>query len=137
MAQTVVIGGSLAGLLAARVLSDHFEQVTIIERDQYPEGADFRNGVPQARHLHVLLAKGHDILAEYFPTLDEDFARMGIPGIEMGWTTSAYTAGGWTRRVHSGVMSNPVTRVTIDWYVRQQLQKRPNITFLTDRKSVV
>jgi heterodisulfide reductase subunit A-like polyferredoxin len=43
----VVIGGSMAGLLAARVLSDHFEQVTIIERDQLTGDAEARKGIPQ------------------------------------------------------------------------------------------
>ena len=33
----VVLGGSLAGLLTARILSDHFERVTLIERDVYTE----------------------------------------------------------------------------------------------------
>jgi glycine/D-amino acid oxidase-like deaminating enzyme len=50
----VVIGASMAGLLAARVLSDHFEQVTIIEGDQLPEGGEPRKGVPQGRHAHIL-----------------------------------------------------------------------------------
>ncbi|HZN11668.1 MAG TPA: 2-polyprenyl-6-methoxyphenol hydroxylase-like oxidoreductase, partial [Blastocatellia bacterium] len=36
--QAVVIGGSLAGMLAARVLSRHFARVTIVERDRLPEG---------------------------------------------------------------------------------------------------
>ncbi len=39
--QTVVIGGSMAGLLAARVLADHFERVTLVERDRFPEGPEF------------------------------------------------------------------------------------------------
>ena len=47
----VVLGGSLAGLVAARVLSDHFEQVTLIERDAYPETTATRKGIPQANHV--------------------------------------------------------------------------------------
>jgi phytoene dehydrogenase-like protein len=35
----IVIGGSMAGLLAARVLADYFEQVTILERDRFPTEA--------------------------------------------------------------------------------------------------
>jgi len=54
----IVIGGSMAGLLAARVLSDHFERVTIIERDQLIDDAEPRKGVPQGRHVHALLAGG-------------------------------------------------------------------------------
>ena len=33
----VVIGGSIAGLAAAGVLARHFERVTLLERDEYPE----------------------------------------------------------------------------------------------------
>jgi phytoene dehydrogenase-like protein len=54
----VVIGGSLAGLSAGRVLSDFFERVTVIDRDAYPDGAMERPGVPQSRHVHALLARG-------------------------------------------------------------------------------
>jgi len=55
---SLVIGGSLAGMCAARVLSDVVDNVTIIERDAYPSAPDFRQGVPQARHVHNLLARG-------------------------------------------------------------------------------
>ncbi len=48
----IVIGGSMAGLLAAHVLSEHFERVTIIERDQFIDDAEPRKGVPQGRHAH-------------------------------------------------------------------------------------
>lgn len=53
----VVIGGSLAGLLASRVLSESFERVTLIERDRLPVDAQPRKGLPQGRHVHVLLAR--------------------------------------------------------------------------------
>ncbi len=65
----VVIGASMAGLLAARALSDHFEQVTIIERDLLIRDAEPRKGVPQGRHVHVLLARGAVVMGKYFPDL--------------------------------------------------------------------
>src|SRR5579864_8952183 len=40
----IVIGGGMAGLLAARVLADHFDRVTIVDRDRLPAGAQFRDG---------------------------------------------------------------------------------------------
>ena len=52
--QAIVIGGGIAGLLAARVLLNHFEQVTLLERDQYPNEPVFRPGVPQGRQIHTL-----------------------------------------------------------------------------------
>ena len=52
--QAVVIGGSIAGLLSARVLSEHFEKVIILERDVLPTGPEARKSAPQARHVfHV------------------------------------------------------------------------------------
>jgi 2-polyprenyl-6-methoxyphenol hydroxylase-like FAD-dependent oxidoreductase len=63
----LVIGGSITGLLAARVLSDHFEQVTVVERDRFPDEPQWRPGVPQSHHAHVLLTKGQQILEELFP----------------------------------------------------------------------
>ena len=54
----LVIGGSMAGLFAARVLSERFGRVTIVERDSFPEGPQFRKGVPQSRHLHAFMMRG-------------------------------------------------------------------------------
>ncbi len=73
----VVIGASMAGLLAARVLSEHFDQVTIIERDQLSEQVEPRKGVPQGQHAHILLMKGETILRELFPDLYATFAQDG------------------------------------------------------------
>ncbi len=60
--RAVVIGGGMAGLLAARVLSDHFAQVTLIERDRLTGDVEPRKGVPQGRHVHSLLARGAIIM---------------------------------------------------------------------------
>jgi len=49
--QAVIIGGGIAGLLAARVLCKHFDKVIIIETDKYPSQAESRNGVPQSNHI--------------------------------------------------------------------------------------
>ncbi|MGK7916013.1 MAG: FAD-dependent oxidoreductase, partial [Prochloraceae cyanobacterium] len=68
----LVIGGSIAGLLAARVLAEHFERVTIIERDYYPENPEPRSGVPQSNQGHFLLARGKQILEELFPGFVEE-----------------------------------------------------------------
>jgi hypothetical protein len=57
-AQAIVVGSSMAGMLAARVLSDIFERVIVLERDTLPEGPQLRSGVSQARHLHALLPRG-------------------------------------------------------------------------------
>lgn len=54
----VVVGASVAGLLAARVLARHFDEVTIVERDTCDEGIAARKGVPQGDHIHLLWSDG-------------------------------------------------------------------------------
>ncbi len=69
--QAIVVGGSMAGLLATRVLSNHFEQVTLIEHDKINDQPESRKGQPQTRHVHGLLANGLDLLTRYFPDLPD------------------------------------------------------------------
>ena len=80
----IVIGGSIAGLTAARVLSDHFARVTVIERDRLHGNADFRKGTPQARHAHVLLLRGLQLLEQMFPGLENDLLAGGAVQINPG-----------------------------------------------------
>lgn len=63
----VVVGASMAGLLAARVLADHFERVSILERDELPAVGEQRRAVPQGRHAHALLGSGRNVIEELFP----------------------------------------------------------------------
>ena len=65
----VVIGGSLGGLLAARVLSNHFRRVTILERDPVHDYLESRKGQAHTQHVHGLLAGGFAVLQAYFPEL--------------------------------------------------------------------
>ena len=74
----VVLGASVGGLLAARVLADAYRRVTIVERDPLPESVLDRKGVPQGRHAHGLLPRGAQILDELFPGLLADLAADGV-----------------------------------------------------------
>src|SRR5436309_329084 len=67
--RAVVLGGGMAGLLAARVLSDRYRKVLVVERDAIVGVTEPRRGVPQAHHAHALLAKGQQVLEELFPGL--------------------------------------------------------------------
>ncbi len=127
----IIIGASMAGLLAARILSEHFDRVTLIDRDSLPEEPDFRNGVPQARHIHALLAQGQKIMEDLFPGLAEDFIEMGAPRIVWGRDTASLTPGGWVKRFESGFESNIVTRIRLEWHVRQYVTALKNVHFLT------
>ena len=63
----VVVGGGIGGMLAARVLSEYFTHVTVLERDDLPRRPAHRPGVPQDRHPHLLLAQGYRVLEELLP----------------------------------------------------------------------
>jgi 2-polyprenyl-6-methoxyphenol hydroxylase-like FAD-dependent oxidoreductase len=116
----VVIGGSLAGLLAARVLSDHFRRVTIVERDTFPSTPEFRPGIPQSRHLHVLWTRGLEIMDGLFPGLADELRDAGVPELaipaDVAWLTSA----GWRSRFDLTTMLT-FSRPLLDWTIRNRL----------------
>ena len=69
--KAIVIGASIAGTLSARVLSDYFDQVIILERDSLRNG-NIRKGTPQATHIHFLLSRGYQILRKLCPDIEEE-----------------------------------------------------------------
>src|SRR3712207_1624402 len=75
--RAVVMGASMAGLLAARVLADAFDDEIVVDRDTLPEGPEPRRGVPQGRHVHVLLARGREEFDRLLPGLSRDLIARG------------------------------------------------------------
>jgi 2-polyprenyl-6-methoxyphenol hydroxylase-like FAD-dependent oxidoreductase len=80
--RTIVIGASIAGLCAARVLSDFYDRVTVFERDELPSTPVNRTAVPQGRHVHLLMARGAVEFDGLFPGLLDDMAAAGVPKLE-------------------------------------------------------
>ena len=132
----VVLGGSLAGLLTARILSDHFEHVTLIERDAYPDTTETRRGIPQANHVHGLLARGREILEELFPGLQDELVAAGAPLLDMANDIAWYTPKGWGVRFPSDLMVLAFTRPLLDLHVRRRLAANPKVQIL-DNTDVV
>lgn len=126
----VVIGGGMAGLLSARVLSDHFGNVTIVERDRFPEGAEGRKGVPQGRHLHALLPRGQEILEELFPGLAEDLISTGAIPCDVPAESSWFRAGGYRVRYATGKNGLLMTRPFLEGGVRRRVRALSNVGFL-------
>jgi 2-polyprenyl-6-methoxyphenol hydroxylase-like FAD-dependent oxidoreductase len=111
--EVVVIGASMAGLLAARVLADHFEQVTLVERDRFPPVGVNRKGVPQGNHTHVLLERGRQIMEEYFPGLTDELARLGAASIaDASLSVRWFHSGAYHRPGTSGISALGVSRPT-------------------------
>jgi len=132
----VVLGGSLAGLLAARVLSDYFERVTIIERDIYPTKPEARRGTPQASHVHGLMPRGRMILEQLFPGLQKEMMSWGAPLVDMAKDVAWLTPQGWGVNFKSNIEVLSFTRPLLDLHLRKRLINNPRILFMEDTKIV-
>lgn len=126
--EALVIGGSIAGLLSARILADHFDRVLILERDLAPSIPAPRKGVPQSFHSHLLLARGVQILEQLFPGFCEQLKTKGAVPVDLLADYLAQVADGkWAPRFQSGVISYGCTRNLIEWLIRKRLSEFKNI----------
>jgi hypothetical protein len=128
----VVLGGGMAGLLAARVLADVYRDVLIIDRDQLAGVTGPRRGVPHGRHAHALLAKGHQILAELFPGLDDDLAAAGVPVGDLAGNLRWYFLSRRLQPAHSGLLSVSSTRPVLEARVRERVRALSNVRWLEE-----
>jgi len=124
----VVLGGSMAGLITARVLSEHFARVTVVERDALDDGsAEPRKGVPQGRQLHALLKKGETILAELFPDLLPALAADGAVTFDFGGDVAWHHFGVWKKRFDAGMSTTCLSRPLLESHVRRRVFALPNV----------
>jgi 2-polyprenyl-6-methoxyphenol hydroxylase-like FAD-dependent oxidoreductase len=126
----VVIGGSIAGLTAGRVLTDYFAQVTIIERDRLPDTPEFRPGVPQARHAHLLLPPGQAILEQQFPGLIVELQANGATLINSSGEMSFCLDDAWYDDMPSLICSRPLLEITL----ARRLAAHPGVRFLQEQE---
>lgn len=123
----VVVGSGIAGLLAARVLTDHVDQVTIVERDRISGDPKFRSGTPQSRQIHVLLTQGSRLLEDLFPGLMQELADVGAPAVDWAADTLWLGPEGWMPRSDSELTTRTCSRICLEWHLRQRLHQNPRI----------
>jgi len=90
----IVVGGSIAGLMAARVLTDFFDQVTVLERDEIADRPAAHKSVPQANHLHALLLGGQQVLSSLYPDFTDRLQSLGAVRFRIGQDVGFYTEKG-------------------------------------------
>jgi 2-polyprenyl-6-methoxyphenol hydroxylase-like FAD-dependent oxidoreductase len=134
--RAVVLGASIAGLLAARVLAEAYAQVTVIDRDELPETAVHRRGVPHGRHLHALAARGQEALEELFPGLTAELVADGAPIGDLLDDGRLYFSGHRLCHAHAGVVLLGASRPLLEAHVRARVRALPNVD-LVDRCDVV
>jgi 2-polyprenyl-6-methoxyphenol hydroxylase-like FAD-dependent oxidoreductase len=124
----VVVGAGLAGLTAARAVADSFEHVLILERDALPEGPADRTGVPQGRHVHVVLAGGEQALERLFPGFGPELRRLGAVPMRVGMDLLAEVPGydPFPRR-DLGWDDYWMSRALIESVVRERVRALPNV----------
>jgi 2-polyprenyl-6-methoxyphenol hydroxylase-like FAD-dependent oxidoreductase len=127
--QAVVIGAGMGGLAATGALAGFFEHVVVLERDELPAGAVDRQGTPQGRHNHALLAGGQRALGALFPGFEQDLAQAGAVPLRVtadfctempGFDPFPQRDLGW----HVYSMSRPLIELT----VRRRVERFPNVT---------
>ncbi|GIP36630.1 NAD(P)/FAD-dependent oxidoreductase [Paenibacillus sp. J2TS4] len=126
--RAVIIGGGIGGLLAAKVLSDYYNEVLIVDRDDFPEKPGNRPGVPQGFQPHRLTPRGKMIIERLFPGLNDDLLAQGA-------ALSQDKIYRFTNQYGILTMPNPekdvmCSRALLEWGLRQRMKKISNVRFL-------
>ncbi len=134
--RAVVIGGSVCGLLAARVLSEHFEKVIVLEKDRLHSRAMKRKGVPQGKHTHLLLRRGADIIQGLFPGLAAKMESWGAFPVNVTSGLRWWHYGVWKAQVDVGFDLYVLNRIEFEFKLRKKVAAIHNVE-LRDAHDVV
>ncbi len=129
-----VVGGSMAGLIAARVLSNHFEKVTIIEKDIVNNEPETRKGQSQTKHIHLLLVQAMNTLSHYFPDLKEELLANGALELDVGNDYNWYSYGGIKKKGKTGITALTMSRPLLEYHVKKGVVSMGNIVIQDNTK---
>jgi 2-polyprenyl-6-methoxyphenol hydroxylase-like FAD-dependent oxidoreductase len=130
--RAVIVGGSIAGTLAAAALADSFDEVLLLDRDQLPDAAVFRKGVPQGAHFHALLAAGREAMDELLPGFSDHAFAMGAARLDSALDVMRLDRVGWSPRFASTLEFLMASRPLIEKALRDCTQRLPNLTYRSD-----
>jgi 2-polyprenyl-6-methoxyphenol hydroxylase-like FAD-dependent oxidoreductase len=125
--RAVVAGGGIGGLLAARALADHFDEVVVLDRDDLPEGNEPRRGVPQSHHVNGLLSRGTGQLEELFPGLLQELLAAGGSEFDHGEAAPTTVFAGRVPPTTTGVKAYAYSRPLLEWTLRRRVLALPGV----------
>jgi len=125
----IVLGGSIAGLLAARVLAEAYRQVTVVDRDELAPGSQARRGAAQGRHIHALLARGQQVLEQLFPDLTAELVAHGAPSGDLLGDVRLLLGGHRLVRAEAGLTVVSASRPLLEERIRARVRALPGVTF--------
>lgn len=134
--RALVIGGSLTGMLAAAALAETMAEVIVVERYELPHGPLPRQGVPQARHAHLLWSGGARAIEELLPGATERLLAAGARHIGVPEDLVVLTSGGWLTRFPEQQHFLSCTRDLVDWVVRDLAGAKPRVRTLPGRTAL-
>ena len=124
----IVLGASMSGLMAARVLCDHFEHVTVLDRDRLPTAAQPRKGVPQGNHAHGLLCSGRQAVERMFPGAVAELIARGAIDSELSQDVCFFNEGAALAHFPSELRTLLLSRALFEGHLRERLQRVANVS---------
>lgn len=126
----VVIGGSVAGSFAARVLADRFDRVLVFDKDELPAEPVPRHGAMQGVHFHALLARGRMMAEELFPGFGDELIARGAAVVDAS-DAHVYEPYGWGPRRAPGRTMIGASRLLIELVLRERARVVPGVEVRT------
>jgi 2-polyprenyl-6-methoxyphenol hydroxylase-like FAD-dependent oxidoreductase len=133
----VILGASIGGLLAARVLADFYDTVTVVERDVLPDGPQTRRGVAQGAQPHTLPTRAAGIMDGLFPGFLDELVAGGARVWNDGDLSRLWLTFAGHPLLRSGKVPDPESivihhahRPFLEWILRRRVRGIPSVTFL-------
>ncbi|MED2793389.1 NAD(P)/FAD-dependent oxidoreductase [Bacillus wiedmannii] len=126
--KAIVIGGSIAGKLAAKALSTTFKEVIIIESGERWDGKSSRKRVPQSHHPHVLLKGGETAIEELFPNITNELIEAGSIVNNFTRDIKWHQFGLWKQQFIGKVHMIQQSRFLLEWHIQKRIDDISNVT---------
>ncbi|MEV0001770.1 FAD-binding monooxygenase [Micromonospora sp. NPDC050980] len=134
--RAVVLGGSIAGLFAARVLSDAYDEVLVVDRDELVGVTGPRRSRPQGRHINAMHVRGRVVMEELFPGITDELIADECPVGDFAGSVRWYFHGKAVKRTDIGFIAVPATAPLMERHIRERTHALPNVTFVEQRDIV-